>query len=244
MMTIQEMIEQVGLLIGLNISQSPIGSTDLQIRQLVALFNNEVWETGTRYRWQILTEEATFVTVAQEDQGVFSGDGGILSESDLYNYIISDTMWDRTARQPIPGPDSTEDWQTRLAVQYTSGPYPNYRIRANRLLMLPIPAAGNDVYFEYATKKFTYDANSDTYSNRFQTNDDVPVLDSDLIMQGVRWRWKMAKGFQYAEEKKLHHLACLDAATRETGNKRMNLAGGNTVLSGNRRSGDMTTTAI
>lgn len=241
-LSIAQMVRKVGLRIGLRVLQSPIGSTDFQVQQLVELFNEEVAETGTRYRWTALTHETSFVTLNQEDQGQFID--GIVPLHGLFNYIVSDTIWDRTARQPIPGPESSEDWQTRLAVRYTSGPFPNYRIRANRLLMQPIPAAGHEVFFEYASKRFTYDADSDTYGPEFISNDSVPVLDSDLVMQGVRWRWKMAKGFQYEEEKRTHQLACMDASSRDGGRKKLSLAGGNNILAGSRRVGDLTTTQI
>lgn len=242
-LTIQQMMTKVGLRIGLRITQAPVGSTDFQIQQLLELFNEEVYETGTRYRWQRLTEETSFTTAAQEDQGVFVGAGGILTDSDHYSYIISDTMWDRTARQPVIGPESTTDWQTRLALAYTSGPFPRFRIRANRLLMSPTPSADNDVYFEFATKKFVYDPNADTYGATFEDNEAVPVLDSDLIMQGVRWRWKMVKGFPYAEEQRTHQLDVLNASSRETGNKTLNLGGGNGLQQG-QRSGDLTVTEL
>lgn len=239
--TIAEMVRKVGKRLGVRVTQDPIGSSDFQLQQLVELFNEEVYETG-KYRWQALIKEATFVTVAQEDQGKFIGDGGILTDADQYNYILSDTMWDRTARQPVIGPNSSMDWQTKQAVQYTSGPYPDYRIRNNRLLFLPIPAAGNNVYFEFASKQYVYDPDADTYGAEFTDNDQVTVLDADLIMQGVRWRWKMAKGFPYQEEKRIHELDVLTASSRDSGNRKLNLGGGNSTQLN--RAGDLTSTEI
>jgi hypothetical protein len=241
-LTLAQMVRKVGFRIGLRLSQEPIGSTDLQLQQMVELFNEVVTEIGTRHRWQALTHEATFVTQNQEDQGEFVG--GIVPEDSQFNFIISETMWDRTARQPIPGPDSSFDWQARHAVQYTSGPFPNYRLRANRLLLLPVPAAGHTVAFEYASKRFVYDPSGDTYGPEFTTNDSVSVLDSDLIMQGVRWRWKLVKGFPYAEEKRIHELDVLNASSRDSGKKTLSLGGGNSVLAGRRRSGDLTTSEL
>jgi hypothetical protein len=209
----------------------------------VELFNEEVSETGTRFRWSALTHEATFQTVAVEDQGMFVGSGGILAVADEYNYIISDTMWDRTGRFPVAGPTSTLNWQAKKALNYTTGPFPEYRIRANRLLFSPIPAASHDIFFEYASKKFVYNPDEDTYGQVFSTNDSVPVLDCDLIMQGVRWRWKMAKGFQYAEEKRTHELDVANASSRDAGRKRLSLAGGNSI-GGGQRVGDLRTTQL
>lgn len=240
-MTLAEMVQTVGLEIGLRLVQEPIGSSDFQLQQLVALFNREVYQLGTRYRWQALTHEATFVTQNQEDQGAFIG--GILSESDHYNFIISETMWDRTARQPICGPESSFDWQARHALSYTSGPFPEYRLRNNRFLMLPIPAAGHDIYFEFASKKFVYDPQQDTHGPKFTSNDSVPVLDPELIMEGVRWRWKELKGFAYQEAKRQYEVDCLNASSRDSGKKRLSISGGNSLLAG-RRGGDITTTAI
>lgn len=242
-LNIQQMVTKVGLRIGVRVTQAPVGSSDLQLQQLVELFNEEVYELGTLYRWAEHTEEATFVTTAAEDQGVFFGAGGILPPATLFNYIISDTMWDRTARQPIPGPKSTLDWQARKALQYTSGPFPTYRIRANRLLLLPVPAAGHNIYFEFAKKNFVYTASGDTYGATFMSNEAVPVLDCDIIMAGVRWRWKRAKGFAYSDEKKAWDSLATTACGRGTGNETLNLGGGNTISSG-ARGGDWSTRQI
>jgi hypothetical protein len=237
--TIQQMVEKVGLRIGLNITSAPIGSSDLKIKQLLELFNEEVDELGTLYRWSALTEEATFVSVATEDQGAFIGD--ILAASAQFNYIVSDTMWDRTAAHAILGPETSLDWQARKALSYTAGPFPNYRVRANRLLMLPVPTAGHTIAFEYGTKKHVYNPGADTYGDTFSENESVPVLDSAIIMAGVRWRWKMAKGFQYAEEKRTYEQRAATASGRDFGRKTLNLGGGNQA---SHRGGDITTTAL
>jgi hypothetical protein len=241
-LNIAQMVRKVGLRIGLNASAQPIGSGDLKLEQLVELFNEEVYELGTQFQWQALTKEVTFSTVADEDQGVFYGDGGLLLPATMFHYVISDTMYDRTSRVPIPGPLSSEDWQTRKALGYTTGPYPQYRVRDNRLILLPQPAAGHTVAFEYANKKFVIDDAGD-YDFEFTDNDQRPVLDCDVIMAGVRWRWKAAKGFPYAEEKRTWERAALNAGGRQVGNMKLNAGGGNSASSGG-RGGNWTSSAI
>src|SRR6185436_2826372 len=99
------------------------------------------------------------------------------------------------------------------------------------------------VAFEYALKSFCYQATGDTYTSTFTTNETVPVLDCDIIMAGVRWRWKRLKGFVYADEKKAWEALAVTASGRGTGNETLNLGGGNSVMSGG-RGGDWTSRSL
>jgi hypothetical protein len=84
-----------------------VGATGDTERQLLALAKTEGRELSGRYGWECLTQEATFVTVATENQGtldsIITGDV-ILCQGPLGDYeaIITGRTWHRT------GPIGTE----------------------------------------------------------------------------------------------------------------------------------------
>ena len=75
----------------LDIPATVTGTTDSQIRQILAMLEEEGNELSGRGEWEQLTFEASHTTVATESQGEMTtiADNG-------YRYIKFDTIWDRT----------------------------------------------------------------------------------------------------------------------------------------------------
>lgn len=210
--------------IGLNKPSTATGSTDVQVQQLVSLVNEEGKKLAARTRWQELNAEATFVTTATEDQGKLNGT--IVAVAAGFKYIINDTIFNRTQKVNVPGPLSPSGWQALKATGSAAGYWSQYRIRGGRLLMYPAPAAGQTAAFEYVSENWVSNALSDTFRKAFSADDDYPLLDSDLLMAGLVWRWKKAKGFAYGEDFDDYEELVTDAMTRNASATVINLNGG------------------
>jgi hypothetical protein len=115
-----------------------------------------------------------------------------------WNFVLNDTIWNRTLLRPVYGARTPQQWQQALALTTTS-PYSMYRIRGNNLYFYPVPAAGNTCAFEYITKNWVSVAAGGT-SNYWTNDSDTPVLRDDIIILGTIVRWKRAKGLDYSEE--------------------------------------------
>jgi hypothetical protein len=111
-----------------------------------------------------------------------------------FGWIVNDTIWNRTLRRPVYGPDSLQDWQQQKAIQI-AGPFNRYRIIANNIRFYPVPAAGQDCYFEYITNQWTAAGGTE-----YQSDTDESLLDDTTMILGTIWRWKQAKGMTYAED--------------------------------------------
>lgn len=170
-----------------------IGSVDPQVIQVLRLLEKEGSELAIRGSWQSLTEEATFVSVVTESQGVIS-----TLASDGFRSIVDETFWDRSTRLPVLGPLDAKEWQTLKAVT-NAGPRYWYRIRGNQLLLNPAPVAGLNFYFEYVSKNWIVGVDT-VRKSRFTLDTDSILLPDDLVLQGLTWRWKAEKGFEYAED--------------------------------------------
>jgi hypothetical protein len=122
-----------------------------------------------------------------------------------FDFFNNRTMWDRTNRWELIGPDSPQlDQWHRSGIVATGprrhfrkiGPYPNtFRI-------WPPPAeivSPLQLVFEYlsiaAVAVNGNAADGATFSQYFQNDNDVPLLDDQAITMGIKWMFWEAKGF-------------------------------------------------
>jgi hypothetical protein len=193
--------------------------TDPQVLQMLRLLEEEGNDLARRGDWEGITNEATHTTLAAEDQGAIT-----TIASNGYRYIKNDTLWDRTDHLPIPLIDSTR-WQSMKAVANT-GPRYRYRFRGGKLLVTPTPTAGHTWAFEYISKNWILGADGTTYKQYFTLDTDTILLPEDLVLMGLRWRWKKEKGLDYAEDMRTYELQVKDALGRDGGKQTLCMDGG------------------
>lgn len=194
-----------------------INSSDQQIIQLVALCEEEGQELTDRYAWEGLQTEAIFTTVAAQLQTMLS------VTAPGYNYIVNNTIWNRTLRRPVYGPTSEQDWQQKKASQI-NGPFNSFRIIGDAINFYPIPVAGQVCAFEYISRNWITTTTSAT--SAVWTNDaDIPNINDQLIILGLIWRWKAAKGLDYAEDFAKYERKVTDAMGRDAGKPTLNMNG-------------------
>jgi hypothetical protein len=194
-------------------------TTDSQIRQLRSLLEEVGKDLAKRGAWEGMTFEATHTSLAAADQGAI-----VDIATNNFHYIKDETIWNRTTRLPIYGPMSEREWQARQALVQT-GPRYRYRIRGGKLLISPTPTAGDTYAFEYVTKNWVLAANGDG-REYFLVDEDVTVMPSDLLLMGLRWRWKAEKGREYAEDFRLYEMQVADALGRDATKPVLDMAGG------------------
>jgi hypothetical protein len=209
--TALEIIQAAAGELGIPVPANAAGSTDLQVSQLLALLNASGRALAKRYDWQALTAEATFNTVADEDQGAIET---IIGADEAYRHILNDVIWNRDRNQPVYGPRSPQQWQAMKASGIT-GPTAEYRIRGGHLIFLPVPAAGEACAFEYITRNWAVNEAGDTPKSTITQDDDEPVLDAELLILDLKWRWQKAKGLSYAEDFNEAEAAIVDAMARD-----------------------------
>lgn len=203
---------------------SAAGNADPRILQIVELINEEGQELANRYTWQALTNEANFTTVATESQGLMA----TITGPD-FAFMVNETMWNRSQRRPVFGPKSDAEWQ-QLKAQFMQGPWIQYRIRGNQLMFLPVPAAGQSVYFEWVSNYWCTDTTGVTGKTAMTVDTDISKLDERLLVLGGIWRFKRANNLAYDEDYKKYSDA-IDAAMARDGSKpRLNLGGEQTDI--------------
>jgi hypothetical protein len=123
-------------------------------------------------------------------------------------YLRSDTGWDRSTHWPLAGPMSDRTWQAIKSGIVTTTLYLRYRMLGTSILIDPTPTSADTLAFEYVSKNWCTKADG-TPQASFTADTDLPIIDDDLMVLGLKWRTLSARGFNYAEEK-AEYVAAVD----------------------------------
>lgn len=191
MATLLAIVQDVADRIGLVRPSSVIGASDPQVRQLLAMCNQEGRTLARRYAWQAITKEQTFTSIAAEEQT-----SGIPADFDR---MVKDTFYDRTADRPLFGPISAVEWADYKGGR-SSITFFGFRIRGNSIFVAPTPQAGSTFAYEYVSKYWCGAADSDEAEQEAWAIDtDITYLDVETMTLGTMWRFQKSRGLDYAE---------------------------------------------
>lgn len=187
--------------------------------QLVALLDEVLDYLTSEYNFEGLVEECVFLSQATDLQGSLTA----LAPKG-YSRICRNTFFDRTENLQIQGALTDVEWQAQKSMA-TGGPYSWFRLRGGNLYLLPSPPAGHTMAFEYMSNWAVADASGNR--KRYASLDtDTFLLPDDLLLAGLRWRWKSEKGFDYAEELRQFELLARSAAMTSQAARAYSLDGG------------------
>ena len=180
-----------------------IGSTDRTARQMLALLNRggktlarvkNAWGGG----WQVLERVHTFTTTASEDEYSLPSD---------FENLLMDTAWDRDNYWMVRGPASPMVYQQiKSGLVEPSQLRKIWRIRriadgsdgTRKFTLIPEPSAAEAMAFEYLSNGWVADSAGTTFADSFTADDDEPLLDPMLLELDLLWRFRMAKGLDFA----------------------------------------------
>lgn len=219
-MSLLTCIQRAASRVRLSVPTAVATSTDPQVLQLLACANEDGQELAQRHRWQALTREATHTTLAAELQGTLES---ITGAANGFNYILTETMWDRTNDRPLI-PISSEGWQRDKANALTGTYSQRYRFRGDSLYAMPAPDAGDTWAFEYLSKYWVRNAADSARSDYFSNDSDVSLLNENIITMGVIWRFKQIKGFDFGPDQQKYEALVADAIARDLPSPRLNMS--------------------
>lgn len=228
-MSLLTLVQSVATELDISSPSTVVGNTNNQIIQLLRLANNEGKYLAARYRWQALINEATFTSAATESQGAMTTLAGA-----SFGWLCNDTVWNRTQdRRMIPVSDV--QWQQMKATSIT-GPCEYFRIRGGLFIVQPTMTASETVAFEWVSKNWC-ESSGGTDQSAWAADTDVGILDETVMAAGVLWRWKRAKGLDYAEDFNTYEALVADAAARDGAKKHIHMGAGRGSRFLNSRSG-------
>jgi len=221
-MALLGMLQRSTRMLGIPVPTSIVGNTDAQVVQLLEIANAEGEELASRYGWEDMFLENTFTQVAAASQGLMNS--AVVSAGD-FDYVLNDTMWNRTTSLPILGPLSPTDWQTLQAFPVT-GPYQQFKIERGTLYFDPVGANATDtIAFHYKSTSWC-ESSGGTGQKVWAADTDVGRLDETLMRLGIIWRWKAVKGLDYQQDFDNYERRVIDSMARDGGAPRLSLGGG------------------
>jgi hypothetical protein len=160
-------------------------------------------------------DSTTQVTMTMENSSAADVTGAtLLFPRDTYpmptgfDWFQNRTMWDRTNRWELLGPDSPQMDQWHRSGIVATGPRRHFRqlgqggtasIGANEFRIWPPPSElvqPLQLVFEYLSLAAVNVNGANTTFNQYFVNDtDTPLLDDQAIIQGIKWLFWEAKGF-------------------------------------------------
>lgn len=211
-MSLLTMIQDAADRVGLARPSSVVSSSDLQVRQLLGLAQQEGKELAKRHSWQRLVSEKTFTSTATETQASV-----IPTDFDRY---LDDTFFNRTRKRPVYGPLTAQEWQFSKGVVATTV-VESWRRRGNAVMLTPTPTAGDTYAFEYVSVNWCQ-SSAESAQSAWTADTDTGLLSEETMTLGVMWRFLKAKGLDFAEDFRSYELRVAQEIARDGGKPTLN----------------------
>lgn len=214
-MSLLTIVQETASDLGLRQPDVVVGSTDLTAQILFRLAN-QVGKHLMRYHdWQALVVAKTFTSLATQEQT------NALPTNDYDRMIYNAEVWNRTSNQRFVGPTPQRYWAYLLNGAITAG-FPGYwRILGDDLNILPVMTAGQTIAFEYISKRWAASSGG-TAQDAFMADTDTTLLDEELFVLEMVWRFRKSRGFgQYAEDMETAEREKEKRASRDRGTGRI-----------------------
>lgn len=171
---------------------STIANNSNETAELVLSLLNRLGRRLTLiHDWQALQVEYTFTTT--------SGTPNYALPSDYRKFALL-TQWDRTNLKRCVGPTDPKTWQYIKSSGLLTQTIDRYfRIFGNELLIYPTPdTTGDTIAYEYYSKSWC-ESSVGAAQTAFAADTDVPRLDDEMLILGLKAAFLKEKGEPYDE---------------------------------------------
>lgn len=218
-MTALSLVQQAAGELGLPQPSSGLySSSDPLTQQFGALANREGLDLSRRHQWQALTEQESFTTVAQQQQTAF-----LPSDFDRF---CNDAMWNTSIVRKVYGPMTTQEYEQYQAYPIYTSVNPAFIIFTNQFYLQPAPSAGQTIQYFYVRNTWAQATGGGAFKTQFSADTDIALIPETLITLGVIWRFKKAKGFDYAQDFITYNQQVEQWTSRDGGAPKLNLTYG------------------
>lgn len=206
----QNALKEIG---GFEVPTSIVGNVNETAVRCFALANRSLKETAKRLNWPDLIVRASFSTVASTEEYSLPSD---------FKTIVNESMWDDSNNRLVEGPISSEDWEYLKNADVVGGITTYFRIFKstsdnNRAIYLfPTPDDVRTIRYEYVSNGLVETSGGTLLSDAYVSDTDVSLVDEDIILLGLKWRFLKSHGLPYAEEFRDYEMA-IEKGANDTG---------------------------
>ena len=138
---------------------------------------------------------------------------------------VSDTNWDRTNHWRNLGPKTSQEWQWIQGGIISVGPRERYRIIGNKLRYFSAPASPLNIAYEYVSNSWIVASGASLPSlSAFAADGDTYIYRDDVMIHGLKYYWREAKGLDYTADYKRFQDALSSAKAQDQPVAAANLA--------------------
>lgn len=138
-------------------------------------------------------------------------------KSSNFRRAIPGTFWNATDDRQIGGPLNEQEWALANGEPVTSMIQQYAMFRYDGLHVFPVPTVADTITYDYIINTPVLAVDGATYKTAFSVDTDSYLLGDRLLRLGVTWRYKQAKGRDYAEDMRNYELALAAAARADRG---------------------------
>jgi hypothetical protein len=203
--TALQAIQRAAGVMGLVQPSTAVGNSDALVTQWLAILNelgqDLLEEPGG---WQFMKKTYSLVTAYPTLVYSFPSD---------FDSFVTMTGWNQTARIPLIGPLSEQEWQLLKARQLGGTTLRlQYRIAGDQLEFYYLPTAAQTLAISYKSRGWVQDATtSTTFKDLITADGDVLEYDPRMLITGLIYKWREAKGFDTTSSG-ANYLAAKNAA--------------------------------
>ena len=145
-------------------------------------------------------DSATQVTVNQDFTQAGGLDATIYFQQvkyDLptdYDAIVPRTMWDKSKRWELLGPEDAQQWEWLLSGYISTGPRIRWRLLGQTFQIWPGTSTNELLSFEYRSKGWALSATG-TVQNSFTADTDTCIYPDRVMVLSTKLKYFQAKGF-------------------------------------------------
>lgn len=206
-MTLLTTIQDACYLLTIPAPTAVVGSTDPQLLQLLGLLKAVGTDLRDKHDWSSLLTAATFTCGASNAQTGYPP-AAFERMSDGVD------MWNDTTNWRIDGPVTAQVW-TELITRSVATLPQHWRM-IDGVFNIYAPKSGDTIRYEYVSKYWILQAGT-TPADAFSADTDTFELPEWLLTLGLVWRWKQAKGLDYAEDLQTFNDKFAAAVKRDKG---------------------------
>ncbi len=206
-MTLLSTVQNAMALCSLSVPSIVYASQDDLVQQMTRLLYVEGRDLVKRHDWNILVTVRPFTCGASNAQ---AGE----PQTDFDRFSDGVDMWNTSSDWPIHGPTSAEQWADLIVRSETS--LPQYWRIIGGVLNIEQPKSGDTIRYEYISNKWIRQGGS-TLATNLSADTDTFVFPEHLLELGLVWRFKHAKGLDYAEDMRTYQVALADYKKSDRG---------------------------
>lgn len=199
-MTLLTAVNNAQRLLSLPVTATIVADGQETQNLLYALANMEAADVLRReYYWPLLVRTKSFTASLASLQS--SG------KPTDFAYAVPNTFWNTTSHRQLAGPLKADEWSLANSAPVISATQYYVMYRYDGLHIFPVPASADTITYDYVTNTPVLNTDGVTYQTQFAADTDTYVLSESVLTLGIVWRYKQAKGRDYAEDMRSYEFA-------------------------------------